>query len=94
MQKMLAWIQRHRHRHLGIKVITAATVTAATVTAATVKATVTVADPIQIQIPIEYALKLRRLDIAAKTDALNQSPIRKIKPLLAIHFAMRCKCTA
>ena len=73
MQKMLVWIQRHRH--LGITVMA-----------------VTAADPIQI--PIEFALKLRRLDIAAKTDALKQSPIQKIKPLLAIYFAMRCKRTA
>ena len=85
MQKMLAWIHRHRYRHRHM-VITAGTVT--------VKATVTAVDPIQIPIPIEYALKLQRLDIAAKTDALKQSPIRKIKPLLAIYFAMRCKCTA
>jgi len=53
--------------------------------------TVKAMDPIQI--PIEFALKLRRLDIAARTVFLKQSPIRKIKPLLAMHFVMRYKRT-
>ena len=80
MQKMWGWMCRHRH-----PVITADTVD----TVDTVDTADT--DP---PIPIEFALKSRRLDITAKTDVLKQSPIRQIKPSLAMHFVMRCKRTA